>query len=408
LAPLANALVENRLLVRNRGTLEVAHEALLRRPPIAGWLEEQKEALKLRDDVLREAEEWTSGGRNVDALVRRGVRLDSAVDLLGKADFAEAMAPAAEYLAASEKLAAAGRRRARLVQAVIYTLFLCIIAGLIGFINQEFLRAQYQWRIVMRPSVLTAEQEKEKAAKPGSDFKECANGCPTMIVVPAGRFTMGSPASDKDRNNDEGPQREVSIGQPFAAGKTAVTFAEWDTCVAAGACPKAEDSGWGRDDRPVTNVSWDEAKIYSAWLAKQTGKPYRLLTEAEWEYAARAGNPGRYSFGDDETRLDQYAWFSKNADGRTQPVGTKKPNAFGLHDMHGNAWQWVEDCYEESYSGAPTDGSAVTSTACGRRVLRGGSWSGEPDHLRSTNRNGFITLFRVGNVGFRVGRTLKP
>ena len=408
LAPLAHALVENRLLVRNRHTLEVAHEALLRRPPIAAWLEEQKDALKLRDDVLREAAEWNSGGRNADALVRRGARLDSAVDLLREPDFVAAMAPAAEYLAASQKLAAAGRRRARLVQAVIYTLFLCIIAGLVGFINQAFLREQYQWHVVMRPSVLTAEQQKDKAAKPGSDIKECANGCPTMIVLPAGKFRMGSPESDKDRNNDEGPQREVTIGQPFAVGKTPVTFAEWDTCVAVGACPKADDSGWGRDNRPVTNVSWDEAKIYSAWLAKQTGKPYRLLTEAEWEYAARAGNPGRYSFGDDETQLDKYAWFSKNSDGRTQPVGTKKPNAFGLYDMQGNVWQWVEDCYEESYSGAPMDGSAVTSTACSRRVLRGGSWSGEPDHLRSTNRNGFITLFRIGNVGFRVARTLNP
>jgi formylglycine-generating enzyme required for sulfatase activity len=388
--------------------LEVAHEALLRRPPIAGWLEEQKDALKLRDDVLREAEEWNSGGRHADALVRRGARLDSAVDLLGKPDFVAAMAPAAEYLAASRKLAAAGRRRARLVQAVIYTLFLSIIAGLVGFINQAFLREQYQWRIVMRPSVLTAEQEKETAAKPGSDFKDCRNGCPTMIVVPPGKFTMGSPVSDKNRNNDEGPQREVTIAQPFAVSRTPVTFAQWDLCVAAGACPKADDNGWGRDDRPVTNISWDEAKIYSAWLAKQTGKPYRLLSEAEWEYAARAGNPGRYSFGDDETQLGEYAWFSNNSDSKTQPVGTKKPNAFGLYDMHGNVWQWVEDCYEESYAGAPTDGSAVTPDVCTRRVLRGGSWSGEPDMLRSTNRNGFITLFRVGNVGFRVGRTLTP
>src|SRR5437016_6344958 len=197
-APLAHALVENRLLVRNRDTLEVAHEALLRRPPIAGWLEEQKDALKLRDDVLREAEEWNGGGRHADALVRRRARLDSAVDLLGKPDFVAAMEPAAEYVAASQKLAAAGRRRGRPVQAVIYTLFLSIIVGLVGFINQAFLREQYQWRIVMRPSVLTAEQEKEKAAKPGADFKECANGCPTMMVLPAGKFTMGSPMTEKD------------------------------------------------------------------------------------------------------------------------------------------------------------------------------------------------------------------
>ncbi len=408
LAPLAHALVENRLLVRNRDSLEVAHEALLRRPPIDGWLEEQKDALKLRDDVLREAGEWNSGGRQADALVRRGARLEIAVDLLGRPDFVAAMAPAAEYLAASQKLAAAGRRRARLVQAVIYTLLVCVIAGLVAFINQAFLREQYQWRIVMRPSVLTSEQEEEKAAKPGSDFKDCRNGCPTMIVLPAGKFMMGSPVSEKERNNDEGPQREVTIKQSFAVSKTPVTFAQWDMCAATGACPKADDSGWGRDDRPVTNISWDEAKLYSAWLAKQTGKPYRLLTEAEWEYAARAGNPGRYSFGDDATQLAEYGWFSMNSDSKTQPVGTKKPNAFGLYDMHGNVWQWVEDCYEESYSGAPTDGSAVTPDACTRRVLRGGSWSGEPDMLRSANRNGFITLFRIGNVGFRVGRTLQP
>src|SRR5205823_14111355 len=144
-----------------------------------------------------------------------------AVDLLGKPGFVAAMRPATEYLGASRKLAAAGRRRARLVQAVIYTLFLCIIAGLVGFINQAFLREQYQWRIVMRPSILTAEQEKEITAKPGSDFKECANGCPTMIVAPAGKFTMGSPESETVRSNDEGPQHEVTIGQPFALGKTA-------------------------------------------------------------------------------------------------------------------------------------------------------------------------------------------
>jgi formylglycine-generating enzyme required for sulfatase activity len=296
----------------------------------------------------------------------------------------------------------------RLVQAVIYTLFLCIIAGLVGFINREFLREQYQWRIVMRPSVLTANEEKEVAAKPRSAFRECANGCPTMIVVRAGKFWMGSPESEKDRNNDEGPEHVVTIGQPFAVGKNPITFTEWDSCVAAGACPKAEDSGWGRDDRPVTNVTWDEAKIYSTWLAKRTGKPYRLLTEAEWEYAARGGIPGRYAFGDEETQLGEYAWFSQNSDSKTQPVGTKKPNAFGLYDMHGNVWQWVEDCYKDNYSGAPTDGSAAITEDCSRRVLRGGSWSGEPDMLRSANRNGFITLFRIGNVGFRVGRAFKP
>jgi transposase len=140
------------------------------------------------------------------------------------------------------------------------------------------------------------------------------------------------------------------------------------------------------------------------------GKPddYRLLTEAEWEYAVRAGNPGRYSFGDDETQLGEYAWFSKNSGAKSQPVGKKKANAFGLHDMHGNVWQWVEDCYEDSYSDAPTDGSAVTSKDCSGRVLRGGSCVSNPDGLRSANRFGSTAGERGDSIGFRVGRTLTP
>jgi formylglycine-generating enzyme required for sulfatase activity len=399
--------------VRNRDTLEVAHEALLRRPPIAGWLEEQKDALKLRDDVLREAEEWNRAGRHADALVRRGARLDSAVDLLGKPDFVAVMAPAAEYLAASRKLATAGRRRARLVQAVIYSLFLCIIAGLVGFINQAYLREQYQWRIVMRPSVLTAEQEKKNAAKAGSDFKECANGCPTMIVVPAGKFTMGSPETEKGRSKFEGPQHEVIFAKPFAAGKTDVTFAEWEICVAAGACPKLSDLRWDRGDQPVTPVSWQDAKRFVAWLKRTTGKDYRLLTESEWEYAARAGNQGRYSFGDDESQLGDYAWYKQNSGSKTQPVGTKKPNAFGLYDMHGNVWQWVEDCFHDSYQGAPSDGSAwveqcSTSMLRGTRVIRGASWGNGPDALRSAYRGVYVFDNRGNLGGFRVARTITP
>jgi formylglycine-generating enzyme required for sulfatase activity len=225
----------------------------------------------------------------------------------------------------------AQRRRQALVVALL---------ALVG-VGWWFLQEQYYWRSKMGPSVLTAEQEKEKAAKPGSDFKECATGCPTMVVVPAGKFTMGSPESEKDRSRIEGPQHEVTIAKPFAVGKTEVTFAEWDACVAAGACPKVPDMSWGRDNRPVINVSWDDAKQYTAWLSRITGKNYRLLTETEWEYAARAGSETRFSFGDDETQLDQHAWYSRNSNVKTQPVGEKRPNAFGLHDMHGNVLEWV-------------------------------------------------------------------
>ena len=409
LAPLANALVEARLLTRGSGTLEVAHEALLRRAPIAGWLEEVKDALKLRDDVLREAREWAEGGKDAEHLVRRGARLESTLDLRDNADFATALAPANDYLAASRRLEAAGRRKARWVRAAIYTMLLGIIAGLVAFINQDFLKEQYQWRLVMGPSVLSAEQEKEKVAKPGSDFKECANGCPTMIVVPAGKFTMGSPEREEDRSEDEGPQHEVTIAKTFAVGRTDITFAEWDICVAAGACRKVSDNGWGRGDRPVILVSWEEAKGYVTWLKRMIGKDYRLLSEAEWEYAARAGNQGRWSFGDDEAQLGDYAWFNRNSDVKTQPVAKKKPNAFGLYDMHGNVWQWVEDPYHDSYAGASSDGSVWDQGAdANRRVVRGGSRGNIPRYLRSAVRDGYAALNRYNDLGFRVGRTLTP
>jgi formylglycine-generating enzyme required for sulfatase activity len=259
------------------------------------------------------------------------------------------------------------------------------------------------------PSVLTAEQEKEKAAKPGSDFKECATGCPTMVVVPASTFTMGSPESEKDRSSTEGPQHEVAIAKPFAVGKTEVTFAEWDTCVAAGACPKAPDVSWGRDNRPVINVSWDDAKQYTAWLSGITGKNYRLLTEAEWEYAARAGGETRFSFGDGETQLDQHAWYSRNSNIKTQPVGEKRPNAFGLHDMHGNASEWVEDPWHDSYEGAPADGSPwVKDGLAGWRVVRGGSWVNYPQYLRAASRGRYPSDLRIVLFGFRLARTLNP
>jgi formylglycine-generating enzyme required for sulfatase activity len=293
------------------------------------------------------------------------------------------------------------------MQWAVSGFMLVVIAGLVANINQELFNAQYRWHVVMGPSVLTPEQEQEIATRPGAAFQECAIGCPMMIVVPAGKFTMGSPETEKGRSEWEGPQREVTIAKPFAVGKTDVTFAEWDMCVAATACPKTSDNGWGRGDRPVILVSWEEAKGYVRWLTRMTGKDYRLLTESEWEYAARGGNQSRYGFGDDETQLGDYAWYIENSEAKTQPVGTKKPNAFGLYDMHGNVWQLVEDCFHYNYREAPSDGSAW-SGQCGNRVLRGGSWIADRQGIRSavrlwTNPHGRYTIF-----GFRVARTLAP
>jgi formylglycine-generating enzyme required for sulfatase activity len=270
-----------------------------------------------------------------------------------------------------------------------------------------WLRDQYQWHMVMGPSLLTAEQETEMAAKPGSDFRECANACPTMIVVPGGGFMMGSPESEIGRSNNEGPQHEVKIARSFAVSKTEVTFAQWDACRAATACTKASDSNWGRDDRPVVSVSWDDAKEYAAWLSRITGKDYRLLTEAEWEYAARAGSSARFAFGDSEEQLDQYAWYDKNSGAKTQPVAKKNANAFGLHDMHGNAYEWVEDPWHDDYVGAPADGSAWLKNGDGtRRVLRGGSWYNHARFLRAAFRYGDTTVLRFNFIGFRLARNL--
>ncbi len=263
------------------------------------------------------------------------------------------------------------------------------------------------WRTPMGPSVLTIEQETEKASKPGSEFTECASGCPAMIVVPAGSFKMGSPATEGDRSPNEGPQHEVTIAKPFAVGRIGVTFAQWDACVAAGACRKLGDNAWGRGDRPVINVGWSDAVQYVEWLARTTGKPYRLLSEAEWEYAARAGTTTRFSFGDEDSELDRYGWYFKNSDRKTQAVGSKTANGFGLYDMHGNVHEWVADPWHENYESAPSDGTVWRNNPVpNRHVARGGSWYFDAKNLRSASRVGPPSNLQDGNVGLRVARTV--
>jgi formylglycine-generating enzyme required for sulfatase activity len=175
----------------------------------------------------------------------------------------------------------------------------------------------------------------------------------------------------------------------------------------AGACPKVSDNHWGRGDRPVILVSWEEAKGYVMWVKRRTDKGYRLLTESEWEYAARAGNQGSYSFGDDVTQIVDYTWYRYKSDGKTRPVGAKKPNAFVLYDMHENVRQWVEDCYHDTYQGAPSDGSAWVAQ-CRYRVVRGGGWFNGWQDLRSAVRLWPTTGDRSSSLGFRVGWTLTP
>ena len=244
-------------------------------------------------------------------------------------------------------------------------------------------------------------------SQPGAVLRDC-NECPEMVVVPAGRFRMGDLSGAGD--NDERPVHDVTIASPFAVGKYEVTFAEWDACVAGSGCThRSDDKGWGRGGlRPVINVSWDDAQEYMRWLSRKTGKAYRLLSEAEWEYVARAGSTTKYPWGDDvgTNKANCDGCGSRWDNKRTAPVGSFEPNAFGLFDTAGNVWEWVEDCWNKNYNGAPANGSAWTSGNCDEHVLRGGSWYFDPRNLRSAVRFRIGTGVRDGNFGFRVARTL--
>jgi formylglycine-generating enzyme required for sulfatase activity len=468
--PLIDLLVEQRLLstdVAQCGkeiTIEPAHEALLRQwGLLQGWLKEDAALLTVLDGIKRAARDWEKSGKATPYLVHTKERLRLGERLLARPDLAANLGPTdRDYVAACRSAERAAQARTRHVKELVGALVVLLVLGGVGWWKQGWFLEQYHWRWKMGPSVLSVEQEKEKAAKPGSDFKECATGCPTMVVVPAGTFVMGSPSDEEGRTDDEGPQHEVTIAEPFAVGKTEVTFAEWDSCIAAKGCPKLQYSPWGHDDQPVINVSWDEAKQYVAWLSRITGKEYRLLTEAEWEHAARAGSSGRYgrisllqqesvhteaqpqtqraggldlqpggsnlyflssedppggqkhysfhdNVSDHETQLDRHAWYGRNSDRMTHPVGRKAANAFGLHDMHGNVLEWVEDPWHGNYEGAPTDGSPwVKETDASMRVVRGGGWGQGSLDLRAANRNGFRRGDRYDYLGFRLARTLHP
>jgi formylglycine-generating enzyme required for sulfatase activity len=222
-------------------------------------------------------------------------------------------------------------------------------------------------------------------------FKDHEHG-PDMVVVPAGEFLMGS----TDHDTQE-PVHNVVIARPFAVGKFAVTFAEWDACVAGGGCNgyRPDDRGWGRGNRPVINVSWDEAKAYAEWLSQKTRKTYRLLSEAEHEYVTRAGTTTAFWWGREITT--EQANFSGGG-GKTVPVDSFEPNPWGLFNVHGNVWEWCEDIWHDTYNYAPTDGSAWLRGGDDHvRVVRGGSWGSNPRVLRAANRGRITTGRRVWN-----------
>ncbi len=275
------------------------------------------------------------------------------------------------------------------------------------------------------PDQATASAQPSGA--PGHVFSEPLAGGgsgPEMVVIPLGAFLMGSPDDDARREANEGPQRRVVIASAFAVGRTEVTWDEWEACVAAGACEstiqeeEGGDEGGGRGARPVVNVSWRDTRDFVDWLNAETeAGQYRLLTEAEWEYVARAGSEARFSWGDDDpvcdVGADNGASFGGCGEEASRPVASFQPNAFGVYDMHGNVWEWVEDCYVDNYADAPGDGSAVLTDDCRMRVNRGGAWfSGRApfnsvDNLRAAYRSWRRADLRGGLIGFRVARDLE-
>lgn len=284
------------------------------------------------------------------------------------------------------------------------------------------------------------EQEKLMKMHPaGKEFQDC-DSCPKMVVVPPGTFLMGSPASEKERDEDEGQQHQVTISNPFAVGKYEVTREQFEEFVEATGHDTSSTGcrtyctserfyqwrpqiswrtpGFSQDkDHPVVCVNWKDAQAYVRWLSKETGQGYRLLAESEWEYVARAGTTGPFHFGStistDQANYDGNYTYDGGSKGiyreKTVSVGSFAANGFGLHDVHGNVDEWVEDCWHENFHGAPPDGSAwVTGGDCNRRVIRGGSLNDEPWNLRSAYRDRSETWYRYGNSGFRVARTLTP
>ncbi len=259
---------------------------------------------------------------------------------------------------------------------------------------------------------------------PGDEFKDCSN-CPVMIVIPSGSFSMGGPPVDQGRPYAEGELRLVHIPQNFASGKFEITYKEWEACVVDGQCPVAKKDDWSSDIHPVVNISWKEAFHYTKWLSKKTKKPYRLLTEAEWEYVATGGISRARFFGIKTQKICSFGnvydytaeevldyglealpcndYFAFSA-----PIGSLKPNQFGVYDTLGNVWEWTEDCQAILWRNAPTNASARVDGHCTHRAYRGGSWlSHPPKYLQIPDRYKYLGAREI-DLGFRIALTLNP
>ena len=425
-----------------RTTVEVAHEAIFREWwRLRRWLEPERQNLSALRGLSSAAEAWDLSGRKPILLTHFGPRLQEARRLHQDARYQELIDERERaYLSAAHKVEKRQRRIQRAIQGVAAALVLTTIAGISAYTYEAEIRREWARMTAFSP----LPNDQLAGLDDGAAFRECAEEipCPEMVMIPAGRFVMGG---NVDPSPAELPRRRVNM-ERFAVGKFEITHDQWDYCVSlthkrqarrfdddgvAFGCEPVGDRGFGRGDRPVINVTWKQAKGYVRWLNYMiTGldgeHPYRLLSETEWEYAARGGTRDVYSWGNSAVDACQYANLA-NADTKeeykfdwaaapcedgfleTAPVGSFQPNPFGLYDMHGNVLEWVADCWHENYENAPKDQRVwgeEDGGDCALAVLRGGSWFNSVRIPRSAHRGEGPRETRDGAIGFRIARDL--
>ncbi|MDH5669046.1 MAG: SUMF1/EgtB/PvdO family nonheme iron enzyme [Nitrospira sp.] len=393
--PLLDRLVNARLLLKDKRVvaegqetivLEVTHEALIRHwPLLKGWVDANRELLAWQHQLRSKIHEWNRNRQNPDLLLH-GLPLRDASERMKRMPtfFSQ---EEHRFVAASYRYS----RRRSLVVSVIAGVVVLVMAGTIWLWQKGYSIEQAGLKVT---SLVIGIQKD-----------------PDMVLIGGGTFHQGdSEGADESCQRGESWRRPVHAVtlQSFELGKYEVTFDEYDRFAIATGRRLPEDEGWGRGRRPVIDVSWKEAQAYTEWLSKQTGKPYRLSSESEWEYAARSGAKQEAWAGtSQESQLGQYAVFDGNSGERTAEVGSKQSNSLGLYDLSGNVWEWVEDCEHATYEGAPENGSAwlePKGSKCVRHVVRGGSWGYKSESLRVSDRGRGVVDLRNARVGFRLAK----
>ncbi len=431
LAALANLLGERR---RSENVIRLIGQ-MPALPPVAPMLQvededEAEEAQAALADVT-----YSRPARQVSASASRWALIEKSLDVRDYEDFLEVFPQAPEAFEARrhkrqlEDWGAVEHTSSNAIEAFLKDpvrttgLFPALEAhalAAIGRAAEAERKAQEERAAAERVRAEAARAEAARRHTPGAEFRD-GEGLPRMVTLPPGRFRMGSPEREQGRSESEGPVHEVRLNYTLVAGKYPVTVGEFRRFIEATrhdmgtSARNWQSPGFPQDDsHPVTCVSWEDAQAYAAWLARLTGGPYRLLSEAEWEYACRAGTTTPFHTGAtisaSEANYNGNYTYGSGVKGeyrqRTTSVGSFPANAFGLHDMHGNVWEWTQDCWNGSYTGAPSDGSARVTGDCRVRAIRGGTWSNSPQYLRSANRYLVTATNRGNDIGFRVAKTL--